>query len=87
MKEFLEFVVGELIDRPEEIVLREEERGGTHYYFLGLPRTEVGKVIGKQGHTIRAIRNLMAATAARQAKRVALEIVERPESEGQDAER
>ncbi len=79
MKEFLEFAVGELIDHPEEIVLREEDRGGTHSYLLVLPRTEVGKVIGKQGHTIRAIRNLMAATAARQGKRVALEIVERQE--------
>ena len=77
MKEFLEFVVGELIDHPEEIVLREEDRGGTSYYLLELPSPEVGKVIGKQGHTIRAIRNLMAATASRQDKRVALEIVER----------
>ena len=80
MKEFLKFVVGELIDHPEEIVLREEDRGGTLQYLLGLPSSEVGKVIGKQGHTIRAIRNLMGATASRQGIRVSLEIVERPES-------
>lgn len=79
MKEFLEFVVGELIDDPAEIVLHEEDRGGTHLYLLELPRAEVGKVIGKQGHTIRAIRNLLGATAARQDKKVALEIVERPD--------
>ena len=79
MKEFLEFVVGELIDHPDEIVLREEDRGGTRCYLLELPRSEVGKVIGKQGHTIRALRSLMGATAARQGKRVSLEIVERPE--------
>ena len=84
MKEFLEFVVGELIDHPEEIVLREEDRDGTHCFLLGLPRSEVGKVIGKQGHTIRAIRNLMGATSARQGKRVSLEIVERPGSGSQD---
>ena len=79
MKAFLEFVVGELIDHPEEIVLREEDRAGTQCYLLVLPRAEVGKVIGKQGHTIRAIRNLMEATAARQGRRVALEIIERQE--------
>ena len=79
MKEFLEFVVGELIDNPEEIVLREETRVGASCYVLTLPRAEVGKVIGKQGHTIRAIRNLMDAAASRHGKRVALEIVERLE--------
>ena len=79
MKEFLKFVVGELIDYPEEVVLREEDRGGTQYFFLQLPRSQVGKVIGKQGHTIRSIRNLMVATASRQGLRVALEILERPE--------
>ncbi len=79
MKEFLRFVVGELIDSPEDIALCEEDRHGTQHYLLELPRSEVGKVIGKQGHTIRAIRNLMAATAARQGKKIALEIDERPE--------
>ncbi len=82
MKEFLEFVVGELIDHPEEIVLREETRGGATCHLLELPRSEVGKVIGKQGHTIRAIRNLMGATASRQGTRVSLEIIERPERSG-----
>ncbi len=78
MKEFLQFVVGELIESPENIVLREEDRGGTQYYLLELPRSEVGKVVGKQGHTIRAIRNLLVATSSRQGKRVALEILEHP---------
>ncbi len=80
MKKFLEFVVGELVDHPEEIVVREEDRAGTLTYLLELPRSEVGKVIGKQGHTIRAVRNLMGATAARHGQRVALEIGERPEA-------
>lgn len=80
MREFLEYVVGQLIDRPEELLIREEERAGMRRFLLVLPRSEVGKVIGKQGHTIRAIRNLLTTAAARHGDRVSLEIVERPES-------
>ena len=48
MNEFLRFVVGELIDRPDEIVLREDERDGTVHFLLQLPQSEVGKVIGNK---------------------------------------
>lgn len=78
MREFLEYVVGQLIDYPEELVLREEKRAGMHSFLLELPHSEVGKVIGKQGHTIRAIRNLLTS-AARHGDRATLEIVERTE--------
>ena len=77
MKEFLKFVVVQLVDSPEEIVLRDEERAGVHHFILELPQAEVGKVIGKQGSTIRAIRNLMTAASARHGGRVTLEIVEK----------
>ena len=77
MNEFLKFVVGQLIDRPEELLLHEEERDGVYRFAVHLPKTEVGKVIGKQGHTIRAIRNLIGTAAARQNKRAWLDIVER----------
>jgi predicted RNA-binding protein YlqC (UPF0109 family) len=77
VKEFLEFVIGQLIDRPEELILHEQERGGTVCFLLELPRSEVGKVIGKQGHTIQAIRSLLASAAARHGQRATLEIVER----------
>ena len=79
MREFLEYVVGELIDHPEELVIRDEERAGVHHFLLALPHSEVGKVIGKQGHTIRVIRNLLASAAARHGGRATLELVERPE--------
>ena len=78
MKEFLEFVVGQLVDRPEACVLRVSEQGDARQFVLALPRSEVGKVIGKQGHTINAIRNLLAC-ASRQGGRVGFEIEERPE--------
>ena len=79
MREFLEYVVGQLIDHPEEIILRDEQRAGMHHFLLELPHSEVGKVIGKQGHTIRAVRNLLTSAASRNGGRAALEIAERQE--------
>lgn len=75
MKEFLTYVVEQLVDRPSEAVLREENREGTRCFTLELPPSEVGKIIGKQGHTIRAIRHLLSV-AVRHGERVAFEIVE-----------
>ena len=79
MKEFLEYVVGQLIDHPEELILHDEDRDGTRRFRLELPHSEVGKVIGKQGHTIRALRNLLTSTASRHGVRATLDIVERRE--------
>lgn len=76
MKEFLKFVVGQLVDRPEEVIVHEEERGTETHFLLTLPPSEVGKVIGKQGHTIQAIRSLLGTSGARSGKRVFLEINE-----------
>ena len=78
MQEFLEFVVGQLVDRPEEFSIRATEQGDARQFVLELPRSEVGKVIGKQGHTINAIRGLLASAAGRQGSRVSFEIEERP---------
>lgn len=76
MKEFLQFVVEQLTDQPDDVALREEIESDLHSFVLTLPSSEVGKVIGKQGHTIRAIRNLLGAAAARNGQRVSFEIEE-----------
>ena len=80
MRKFLEYVVGQLIDRPDELVIHSEQaENKEHRFTLELARSEVGKVIGKQGHTIRAIRNLLSSTASRHGEIATLEIRERPE--------
>ncbi len=79
MNEFLQYVVAQLVDRPEDFSLRVADRGETRQFVLELPRSEVGKVIGKQGYTINAIRNLLSAAATRQGGRVTFEIEERAE--------
>ena len=75
MRDFLEYVAAQLVDRPEHVHLTAETRDGVQAYVLRLPASEVGKIIGKQGHTIQAIRHLIGAAVARQGGRCTFEVV------------
>lgn len=76
MKELVSFIVGRLVDQPEAVVLEEREDGDTVVVELRVAKEDLGKVIGKQGRTAKAMRTVLAAAAARQEKRSRLEIVE-----------
>jgi predicted RNA-binding protein YlqC (UPF0109 family) len=76
MREFLEFVIRQLIEFPDDIVLTEIPSGRTTIFKLQLRRGDVGRVIGRSGQTIQAIRALLASSAARHGQRAVLEIVE-----------
>src|SRR5438270_3797038 len=76
MKEFLEFVVRQLVEFPDEMMLTEIPGGKTTIFRLQLRQSDVGRVIGRNGQTIHAIRALLASSAARHGQRATLEIVE-----------
>lgn len=76
MEEFLRYVIGNLISNPDEIVLTQSETTRKITFRLRLPNSEIGKVIGKQGRTISAIRNLLSAGAARHGQKALLQIEE-----------
>lgn len=76
MKEFLEFVIRQLIEFPDEMVLSEMPAGKTIVFRVALRQTDVGRVIGRNGQTIQAIRALLASSAARHGQRATLEIIE-----------
>ena len=76
MQEFLVYVLRQLIDFPDEMILTRVDAGKKVVFHLRLRQSDVGKVIGKHGHTIIAIRNLLAAGAARHGEKAALEIIE-----------
>ena len=76
MREFLEFVIRELIEFPDDMVLTEIPNGRTVIFKLQLRRGDVGRVIGRSGQTIHAIRALLTSSAARHGQRAMLEIVE-----------
>jgi predicted RNA-binding protein YlqC (UPF0109 family) len=75
MKEFLEFVIRQLVEFPDDMVLREIP-GNTTIFKLQLRQTDVGRVIGRNGQTIQAIRALLNSSASRHGQRATLEIVE-----------
>lgn len=78
IQEFIEYVVIQLIDHPEEAaVLHEADADGRHHEFrLRLNEEDVGRVIGRNGSTIAAIRSLATAAAQKSELTVAVEIDE-----------
>jgi uncharacterized protein len=76
MQAFLEYVVKGLVQKPDAVTVTPVERQGTTVYELRLDAADVGKVIGRQGMTINAIRSLLLAGSAKQGLRCSVEIVE-----------
>jgi uncharacterized protein len=76
MQAFLEYVVKGLVQHPEAVSITPVERAGMTVYEMRLDPTDVGKIIGRQGVTINAIRSLLLAGSAKKGLRCAVEIVE-----------
>ena len=76
MKELIEFVVKELVDFPNDVRVTEIDGERTVVFELRCNQEDVGKVIGKSGKTIGALRVLLSTAAARQNRRALLEVVE-----------
>ena len=76
MQAFLDYVVKGLVDRPDAVNVTAVERRGVIVYELRLHPTDVGKIIGRQGATIQAIRSLVQVGSAKKGLRCAVEIVE-----------
>lgn len=76
MKEMIEYIARRLVDKPEEVEVHEVAGERTTVYELKVGDGDLGKIIGKHGRTIRAIRTLLAAAATKENKRAVLEILE-----------
>ncbi len=76
MKEFIEYIVKNLVDHPDDVKIEEVEGSRTTVFELRVGQGDLGKVIGKEGRTAKSLRTLLAAVAARQGKRAVLEILE-----------
>lgn len=76
IKGLLEFIAHALVDTPGAVVVREVERELTTVYELEVSGDDLGKVIGKEGRTARAVRTILTAAGMKQHKRIVLEIIE-----------
>lgn len=76
MKELVRSIAQALVDRPEEVEVREVEGEKTTVLELKVAATDLGKVIGRQGRTARAMRTIVNAAATKLKKRAVLEILD-----------
>jgi predicted RNA-binding protein YlqC (UPF0109 family) len=77
MKELIEYIAKSLVENPDAVTLDEEEKeDGSILIKLGAAQDDMGRIIGKQGRTAKAMRTLLNAKATRENKRASLQIME-----------
>ena len=76
MKELVAYIATSLVDNPDAVDVTESEKDDSIVLELRVAKEDLGKIIGKQGRTARAMRALLSAAAGRVNKRARLEIVE-----------
>jgi len=76
MKELILYIAKALVDKPEEVAVTEIVGEQTSVIELKVAKEDLGKVIGKQGRTARAMRTILSAASAKINKRSVLEILE-----------
>jgi len=76
MKELIEYIAKVLVDNPEDVSVNELEGKQTSVIELRVAKEDLGKVIGKQGRTARAMRTILGAASTKLKKRSVLEILE-----------
>lgn len=76
MEALISYIARALVDRPEQVELRASDVDGGKLFELKVAPEDVGKVIGRDGRTINALRTLVAAAGQRQGTRARLEILD-----------
>jgi len=76
MKDLVTFIAQNLVDNPSSVSVGEVSSGQTMVLELHVAKTDIGKVIGRQGRTAQALRTIINAASAKDRKRTVLEIIE-----------
>jgi len=79
MKDTLHYIISAIVDKPDSIVIDEQEDNGSVNFTVTVDPEDMGKVIGKEGKVIRSIRNVMKIKAMKQNKRVNVQLAEIPQ--------
>ena len=76
MEELIKHIAQALVDNPEEVEVSEIEAGHSVVIELKVAKSDMGKIIGKKGRNVQAMRNVLNAASAKVKKRATLEIIE-----------
>jgi hypothetical protein len=76
MKDLIKYIAEALVDYPEQVSVNEVVGNQTSVLELTVAKEDLGKIIGKQGRTARAMRTILSAASAKIKKRTVLEIIE-----------
>jgi len=75
LKELVIYIVKKLVDSPEKVKVKEVKGEQNIILELSIAKEDIGKVIGKQGRTIKALRTLLNAASVKSGQRVTLEVI------------
>ncbi len=76
MRDMIEYIAKNLVEKPDSVVVHEVAGEKTTIIEVSVDREDIGRIIGKKGRTARALRTILNAAAMKQNKRAALEILE-----------
>jgi predicted RNA-binding protein YlqC (UPF0109 family) len=77
MKDFIEFIVKQLVDKPEKVMIEEASQDQIDVEIkIIVDKEDIGKVVGKKGKNVNALRTLLTAVAAKDKRRATLHVVE-----------
>jgi predicted RNA-binding protein YlqC (UPF0109 family) len=85
LREFLEYVVGSLIEHRDAASISQRQEGNRICFDVFLHQDDVGCVIGRSGHTVKALRNLMSAAGVREGLKISLRVEPRPKGDPENA--
>lgn len=78
IQEFLEYIVSELVEHPQDVSVERQDRAGIHAFRISLHPDDAGRVVGRGGKTIQAIQSLVQATAEKFQVRAEVEVCRDP---------
>jgi len=76
MKKALEYIIAQIVDEPEKVEISQKEENGMTNFMISVAASDMGKIIGKNGKVIRAIRNVVKISAIKQNKKINIALSE-----------
>lgn len=79
MKKALELIISSIVEKDKSVVVDEQEQNGIVNYTISVDKDDMGKIIGKNGRVIRAIRSVMKIPAIKSGKKIYITLSENPQ--------